>query len=448
MPRIVLRNYKVHYQQTGSGPDLVLIHGLSCNIAFWWFNVAQHLAHRFRVTAVDLRGHGFSGMTETGYRAIDLSDDLAALMEHLHIASAHLVAHSFGGAVATALAAERPDLVTELTLADAWIPSLQPVPPIQGSSDWAATRARAQARKIEIDPMLPLVVRGLYSELLDEIDFIAEGHDEHQVNGGSNSWELERPAQQVRGGAPGPSVAEWWSSRFGRGIKGASGAAQGGGSSAGEPGDRAMPRIGRMFGRGGAAGAGPMVHLNANMHAPGHSPGIRSGDAASREARRKALEGALMMTGAPGQPSQGVKRWHELMHQTRARTEFLDPTAIDPLAIRGIKAHVDLVYGARSRYRPSAEALQELLPLAKLRIIPNAGHYFPLLRHQALLGALGEGLASASEHDGPQSGADAGTRPRRIRLVASQNEIPLPMPAVPEVADMAMSSKSGLPLDE
>ncbi|MBD3765592.1 MAG: alpha/beta fold hydrolase, partial [Rhodobacterales bacterium] len=226
MPRVQLRNHKVHYQQTGHGPDVVLIHGLSCNIAFWWFHVAEHLAHSRRVTAIDLRGHGFSGMTDTGYRAVDLAADVAALLDHLDVAGAHVVGHSFGGAVAAALAAERPDLVAELTLADAWLPSLQPVPPLQGSAEWAATRARAEARGIQIDPALPLVVRGLFSELLDEIDFLAGDHDDHAIHQGPGHWEVGAGAVGTGAGVAGRGsrLGRFWPAG-GAGLRGGWGAA-------------------------------------------------------------------------------------------------------------------------------------------------------------------------------------------------------------------------------
>jgi len=56
MPRAALGEITVHYQQIGAGPDLVLIHGLFCNLAFWYLTVAPKLAETFRVTVYDLRG--------------------------------------------------------------------------------------------------------------------------------------------------------------------------------------------------------------------------------------------------------------------------------------------------------------------------------------------------------------------------------------------------------
>ena len=118
MPRVKLRDNTMHYQQIGSGPDVILIHGLFCSIAFWWFRVAPALAEHHRVTALDLRGHGFSGISPDRYRAVDLAKDVVALMDHLKIDRAHVIGHSFGGAVGVALASTRPERISQLTLAD------------------------------------------------------------------------------------------------------------------------------------------------------------------------------------------------------------------------------------------------------------------------------------------------------------------------------------------
>lgn len=167
MPRATLGGHTIHYQQVGHGPNVVLIHGLFCNIAFWWFRVAPKLAEKHRVTALDLRGHGFSGMSEAGYRAVDLGDDVAALMDHLGIRKAHIVGHSFGGAVALALAAKHPEKVEKVTLADAWVPSMQEMPPLNDDNAWPGLQKRLRARGINIEGELPKVAQGFFEELLD-----------------------------------------------------------------------------------------------------------------------------------------------------------------------------------------------------------------------------------------------------------------------------------------
>ena len=159
MPKVAIQGVKVHYQQYGVGPDLVLVHGLFCNLAFWYMTVVPALAEHFRVTVYDLKGHGFSGRTTSGYRAIDLAEDLKLLLDHLDIRQYHLAGHSFGGAIALAHALRYP--VRSLFLADAWIPALQRAP--LGNNPWRGPRGNpASAQRVEIE--LPRVAAGILEE--------------------------------------------------------------------------------------------------------------------------------------------------------------------------------------------------------------------------------------------------------------------------------------------
>jgi pimeloyl-ACP methyl ester carboxylesterase len=167
MPRARINGLTVHYQQTGSGPDLVLVHGLFCNLAFWYLSVVPALAERFRVTVYDLRGHGFSDGPEHGYRAVDLADDLAALMQHLDVESAHLVGHSFGGAVALACALRHSERIASLCLADAWIPSLQPSPLARSAEAQQDANERLRAAGIHVDENTPRVAHAFLEEFID-----------------------------------------------------------------------------------------------------------------------------------------------------------------------------------------------------------------------------------------------------------------------------------------
>lgn len=99
-------------------PHLVMVHGLATNMAFWYFQHAPEFARRFRVTLFDLRGHGRSQMTDSGYTPANLGRDLAGLLDALGIAQAHFIAHSFGGVATLNLACEQPQRVASLVLAD------------------------------------------------------------------------------------------------------------------------------------------------------------------------------------------------------------------------------------------------------------------------------------------------------------------------------------------
>jgi esterase len=104
------------YREEGKGTPVVILHGLygsSDN----WITIARKLSERFRVLSVDHRNHGASPHTsEHTYEA--MVTDLAWLFHETGIEKAHLVGHSMGGKVAMAFAADYPEHVLSLTVAD------------------------------------------------------------------------------------------------------------------------------------------------------------------------------------------------------------------------------------------------------------------------------------------------------------------------------------------
>jgi pimeloyl-ACP methyl ester carboxylesterase len=125
MTRVAVGGLHVNVQQEGQGPELVLIHGLAADLAFWYFRHLPQLKQRFHVTVYDLRGHGLSDMPPSGYSPQDQADDLAGLLDALGIAKAHVVGHSFGGLVALTFAVRYPERVDRLVIADGRIAALQ-----------------------------------------------------------------------------------------------------------------------------------------------------------------------------------------------------------------------------------------------------------------------------------------------------------------------------------
>jgi pimeloyl-ACP methyl ester carboxylesterase len=141
----------INYLLAGSGPDLVLIHGLGANLAFWYLTVLPALISDFRVTLYDLRGHGRSEMPTTGYSTPYLAFDLYALLDHIGIERAHLVGHSFGGEIALHFAVLYPDRVASLTLADVRIRSLQPSLRLDEWAEWPTARKLLDAHGVQVD---------------------------------------------------------------------------------------------------------------------------------------------------------------------------------------------------------------------------------------------------------------------------------------------------------
>ena len=93
----------VHYEVTGEGAPVVLVHGLSESGAAWG-TITDRLSATNRVVVVDLAGHGRSGPARS-YDIVDMAADVAAVIAAEGIDGARVVGHSLGGAVVSALAA-------------------------------------------------------------------------------------------------------------------------------------------------------------------------------------------------------------------------------------------------------------------------------------------------------------------------------------------------------
>lgn len=117
MPNIRVNNIQLAYNDTGSGPAIVLIHGYPFNRSMWTEQVSL-LNDRFRVVTLDLRGHGESE-SSTGASTMKLmAEDVAALMDEIGIERAVVGGLSMGGYVTLAFHQLFPERVEKLLLAD------------------------------------------------------------------------------------------------------------------------------------------------------------------------------------------------------------------------------------------------------------------------------------------------------------------------------------------
>jgi len=101
--------------------DLLMVHGLASNLGFWIRGYVDALAEDFRITLLDMRGHGRSEFALTGYTPDHLGDDLAAASEALGLVKPHVVAHSFGGVAAMNWATRYPGSVSSMVILDTLI---------------------------------------------------------------------------------------------------------------------------------------------------------------------------------------------------------------------------------------------------------------------------------------------------------------------------------------
>ena len=125
MRKVLVNGLNLHYQQRGKGSDVILVHGITSNLSRWLLTVLPRLAEHHRVTAYDLRGHGFSDVPPSGYTSDDLAEELRGLMDGLGIERAHVVGHSFGGAIALNGAVRYPERFSSLVVEDSAIPALR-----------------------------------------------------------------------------------------------------------------------------------------------------------------------------------------------------------------------------------------------------------------------------------------------------------------------------------
>ena len=109
---------KINYTVSGSGPDVILLHGLGDDLSVWDQTIPALKADH-RVWAVDQIGFGASDKPFINYRVSVLVDFLHGFYGKLGIKKATLVGNSLGGWVATAFAQSYPDKVDKLVLVGA-----------------------------------------------------------------------------------------------------------------------------------------------------------------------------------------------------------------------------------------------------------------------------------------------------------------------------------------
>lgn len=112
---VQLESVRTWYDEQGAGEPLVLLHGGVVDASFFDQNIGP-LAERFRVFAVDLRGHGHTGDVEGPFTYDALAQDTIEFIEKVVGGPAHLMGHSVGAAVSLSVTLRRPDLVRKLVM--------------------------------------------------------------------------------------------------------------------------------------------------------------------------------------------------------------------------------------------------------------------------------------------------------------------------------------------
>jgi pimeloyl-ACP methyl ester carboxylesterase len=151
MPFRHANGLRFHYQQSGHGPDVVLVHGVTGDLSIWFLCKAmQTLGTSYRVTAFDIRGHGYSDAPPDHYTSGDHAADLLALMHELGIERATVVGHSFGGVIAMHAAVLAPHQVDAVVFSDPYFPALRHLEDVSRWGHWQNFRAEASSAGVEL----------------------------------------------------------------------------------------------------------------------------------------------------------------------------------------------------------------------------------------------------------------------------------------------------------
>jgi pimeloyl-ACP methyl ester carboxylesterase len=90
---------QIAFTEKGQGePALVFIHGWSCDKSYWKEQM-DLFSKQFKVVAVDLGGHGESGVNRKNWTIESFGEDVAAVVNHLRLNKVILIGHSMGGVV-------------------------------------------------------------------------------------------------------------------------------------------------------------------------------------------------------------------------------------------------------------------------------------------------------------------------------------------------------------
>lgn len=112
---VTIHGHRRAYVVTGSGPVLLLLHGLGCDHTTW-APVIDSLARRYTVIAPDLLGHGESDKPRADYSVGGYANGMRDLLTVLGIDRVSVVGHSFGGGVAMQFAYQFPERTERLIL--------------------------------------------------------------------------------------------------------------------------------------------------------------------------------------------------------------------------------------------------------------------------------------------------------------------------------------------
>lgn len=173
-----LRIHYVNHAKDKATPNeaLVLIHGWTCNVDHWRYQVAE-FSKKYRVIAIDLPGHGKSDKPELPYTMDLFARAVETVMREENVKRAVLVGHSMGTPVARQFYRKYPDKTLAIVIVDG---ALKPFFDADTMNSLLAG-FRGPKYKDTINQMFSMMQGGLSSEDLDQIKVTSLNTPQHVI---------------------------------------------------------------------------------------------------------------------------------------------------------------------------------------------------------------------------------------------------------------------------
>ena len=166
MSRAVLNGLTLAYERVGAGDPIVLIHGALIADAFRPLLAETALTSEHRLLMYHRRGYAGSTHAAGAITVTQHAADCRALLKHLGIGCAHVVGHSYGGAVALQLALDSPELIGSLALLE---PAVFGGQPYLDALSKGQERYRREGAEVVIDDFLKQRFGAGYRPHLDRV---------------------------------------------------------------------------------------------------------------------------------------------------------------------------------------------------------------------------------------------------------------------------------------
>ncbi len=115
MPYCTVNGVRIHYDVSGEGFPLVLVHANPFDRRLWMYQVA-HFSTRFRVVDVDIRGYGYSDKPETPTSITEMSEEVVAVCQQEGVREAIAAGISVGGVMVLQMGLDHPEMFKALIM--------------------------------------------------------------------------------------------------------------------------------------------------------------------------------------------------------------------------------------------------------------------------------------------------------------------------------------------